>query len=125
RDAGVRPSALRPGRPAAGCAHGAAPDHRLAPRIRTAAARRPRHSCRPARRTAVTAALLFVLALLDGAFAGFRGSAGLDARIRKRAYNAEAMFWGLLAGVLALGLIGLWVGETLGVANHPVQRFNA
>jgi hypothetical protein len=59
--------------------------------------------------TAALAGTLFVLALLDGSFAGFRSSAGRTGLIRHRPYDYEAARRGtcltciLLAPAIALG----------------------
>lgn len=47
-------------------------------------------------------AALILFALLDGAFAGFRASAGRDGRIDKRRYHLRAMASGASASVVAI-----------------------
>ncbi len=47
-------------------------------------------------------AALILFALLDGAFAGFRASAGRDGRIDKRRYHLRAMASGASAAVVAI-----------------------
>ena len=44
---------------------------------------------------------MVLFAVLDGAFAGFRGAAPCNARIRKRAYYARALSYGALAALTA------------------------
>ena len=63
-------------------------------------------------RSVVVPALLCLLAVLDGAFAGFRASAGRDARLPDRQRNAVAAAWGVgvaTAGLAVIGLACLWV----------------
>ncbi|MDQ2644314.1 MAG: oxidoreductase [Myxococcota bacterium] len=54
------------------------------------------------------AAWMVLFAVLDGAFAGFRGAAPCNARIRKRRYYARALSFGALAAlVLCVALAAL------------------
>jgi hypothetical protein len=54
----------------------------------------------------VTPILLALLAVVDGAFAGFRAAAGRNARIFKRRYYTDSLLWGALAGVVLVALLG-------------------
>ncbi|MEV6209008.1 hypothetical protein [Kitasatospora sp. NPDC051914] len=71
----------------------------------------------------MSAALLVLLAVLDAAFAGFRASAGRDARIRKRQANLRAARRGLLVGAPLLPAAALVAGAVLVAADDRTARF--
>jgi hypothetical protein len=53
----------------------------------------------------VTAVLLLLLGLLDGAFSGFRAMAGRDGRTDKRAFARRALLHGMVAGFLTMSVV--------------------
>jgi hypothetical protein len=59
------------------------------------------------------ALLLWLLATLDAAFAGYRDAAGRNALIRKRRYYRHAMLRGAIVGQLAVGGAALIIGLSL------------
>jgi hypothetical protein len=61
----------------------------------------------------VTPILLVALALIDGAFCGFRDAAGRDPRIEKRAYYRRALLRGTLAALVAVLVLGALTGAAL------------
>jgi hypothetical protein len=72
----------------------------------------------------VNALLLLALGLADAAFAGFRASAGRDARIRKAGPNARAAARGAAVGVPVLALTAALAG-TLLLAGVPYASLDA
>src|SRR5437764_12568189 len=70
--------------------------------------------------TATVTAALFILAILDGAFAGFRSSAGRTGLINHRQSDHQAARRGT---VLSLALIAPVIDATsVDVLIHPVNR---
>jgi hypothetical protein len=59
------------------------------------------------------ALLLWLLATLDAAFAGYRDAAGRNALINKRRYYRRAMWRGALMGQLAVGVAALIITLSL------------
>ena len=59
--------------------------------------------------------ILYTLALLDHAFAGFRVAAGRDGRIHNRAYYQAAILRGGALGLFWLGLssVALFIAQSL------------
>ena len=77
----------------------------------------------PTGRVAVPA-LLVLLALVDGAFAGFRAATGRNARIRRRAYTLRAAWRGLATSLVGLGATAVLAGMALVFTAHPGQRYD-
>jgi hypothetical protein len=71
---------------------------------------------------AVPAALVTV-ALVDGAFAGFRTATGRNGRIRKRAYYTMAMVRGLAVGAAQLGVVGVVMAVALAASPDRYASF--
>ena len=71
----------------------------------------------------MTPILLAVLAIVDAAFAGFRASAGRNARIFKRAYYTRSMLQGALAGIALVGVLGALTLLLLAVSADGQQRY--
>ena len=64
-------------------------------------------------------ALLVALAILDGAFAGFRAASGRDGRIAKNRYFARAMAFGAVASTLAVVALAGLTALVVTVAPNP------
>ena len=65
---------------------------------------------------------LYLLALIDCAFCGYRAAAGKSALIQKQAYYQRAMLRGALYGHIPLVLAGIVVGITVRSSPSPAQR---
>jgi hypothetical protein len=65
------------------------------------------------------ALLLWVMATMDAAFAGYREAAGRSALIDKRAYYRRAMLRGALFGQVAVGIAGVAVAVSLLLSPEP------
>jgi hypothetical protein len=63
-------------------------------------------------------ALLVTLAVVDGAFAGFRAGTGRNARIRKRAYNLRAAGRGVAVSMAGLAITGAVTLVDTAVPGH-------
>jgi hypothetical protein len=61
--------------------------------------------------------MLAAIALIDGAFAGFRAATGRNARIDKRGYNLRAARRGAVAGAVSLLAVAAVLG--LGLVGGP------
>jgi hypothetical protein len=64
-----------------------------------------------------------VIALFDGALAGFRAATGRNGMIVKRAYYRTAICRGLATGAAALSLLSLVLLTELAATNHPATRY--
>ncbi len=73
----------------------------------------------------VVPVVLCVLALLDGAFAGFRASLGRDARLRSVERNVTAAVRGMFAAVIGLIGVALTCGVGLVDGANRSTRFEA
>jgi hypothetical protein len=62
------------------------------------------------------ALVLWLLATLDAAFAGYRDAAGRNALINKRRYYRCAMLRGALMGQLAVGVAAFIIGLSLAMS---------
>ncbi|MER8236667.1 hypothetical protein ACIRQY_23140 [Streptomyces sp. NPDC101490] len=71
----------------------------------------------------MSAVLLLVLGLADAAFAGFRASAGRDARIRRAAAHARAARRGTAIGAAGLLLTAAVATVLLLTADSPPDRY--
>ena len=65
------------------------------------------------------ALLLWVMATMDAAFAGYREAAGRSALIDKRAYYRRALLRGALFGQVAVGVAGAAVAVSLLLSPAP------
>jgi hypothetical protein len=75
-------------------------------------------------RVAVPVALA-ALALVDGAFAGFRAATGRNARIDKRRYNAQAALRGFLVAVASLLVVSAVLGLGLLGTREAARSYDA
>lgn len=62
---------------------------------------------------------LWLLATLDGAFAGYRAAAGRNALINKRSYYFRAMLTGALFGQFAVAITGVVILGLLAWSDEP------
>jgi len=65
--------------------------------------------------------LLWLLATLDSAFIGYREAAGRNALIEKRGYFRRAMIRGLIAGQIAVAIVGLVALGFLATTSQPAK----
>ena len=72
--------------------------------------------------TALVPACLWILAVVDGGFAGFRDAAGRDARIFKQAYYRRAIRRGLRHGLVTASASAALVGLVVGLSPSPSDR---
>lgn len=68
-------------------------------------------------------ALLYLMATIDGGFAGFRDAAGRNPRLDKRAYFRRAVIRGLIASQCALLVVGAFVGAVIAVDPEPQVQY--
>jgi hypothetical protein len=71
----------------------------------------------------VIPALLVALALVDAMFCGFRDAAGRRLHIDKRAYYRAAIRRGILAGILAVLILGALAAALLMAASDPAALY--
>jgi hypothetical protein len=65
--------------------------------------------------------LLWMLATIDAAFAGYRAAAGRSALIDKRAYYRRAMLTGALYGQVAVAIAGLFTAVLTFLSPEPAR----
>lgn len=70
-------------------------------------------------------ALLYVMALIDGMFVGYRDALGRNPSLDKRRYYLRAMFSGIGLVHLALAVIALTVAATLWLVDDVGQAITA
>jgi hypothetical protein len=68
--------------------------------------------------------LLWALATLDTAFAGYREAAGRSALIEKRAYYRRAMLRGAIFGQMAAAAAGAFIGAFYLISSDPARLLN-
>ena len=66
---------------------------------------------------------MVLFAVLDGAFAGFRGAAPCNARIRKRAYYARALSYGALAALVLCVALAALTATLLAASSTPAADY--
>jgi hypothetical protein len=71
----------------------------------------------------VTPVLLSLLAITDAAFAGFRASAGRNARIFKRDYYARSMLRGALCGIVLVALLGALTWLSIAISPNAAHLY--
>ena len=69
------------------------------------------------------AAWMVLFAVLDGAFAGFRGAAPCNARIRKRAYYARALAFGALSALAQCVVLAALTAAVLAASPAPAEDY--
>ncbi len=69
------------------------------------------------------AAWLVLFAVLDGAFAGFRGAAPCNARIRKRRYYARSLAFGALAALALCVALAALTAALLAASSTPAADY--
>lgn len=72
----------------------------------------------------MTIFLLWLLATVDSTFIGYREAAGRNALIEKRAYFRRAMIRGLIAGQIAVAIVGLVAVGMLATTSQPARLFD-
>lgn len=73
----------------------------------------------------MSALLLYILAITDWGFAGYRHAAGRDGRIFKRTYYLRAIGVGLVFGHVAVALVGALVAGLLVVTSYSTMLLAA
>lgn len=74
---------------------------------------------------ALPLSILLLLALVDGAFSGYRAAAGRDARLFKQDFYRQAMGRGVLYALGASALAGLAAGGLLALSRDPAALLAA
>jgi L-asparagine transporter-like permease len=72
----------------------------------------------------MTIFLLWLLATVDSTFIGYREAAGRSALIEKSAYFRRAMMRGLIAGQIAVAIVGVVAAGMLATTPQPARLFD-